>query len=383
VIFQSLGFVGTTWPNPANPQSIASPNSLVFDINDNGDAVGTFGADNTPTEHAFLLRGGSVIDLVPPLPQGSLARGINNNGLIVGSFLGNGVQGFIYDSVAQTAPIIINPLPGRDSSGASAVNKSGAVAGLSGSNNSHGYLFAGASLVDLGPAAFVEDINDSGVVAGSLGKPQPEFFHAAICDTSRANPSFSEIPLPPGFVGGHGNAINNNGDVVGTCWTQQTFDGDQTAYIFSGGVSTDLNTLIPANSGWRLQFANDINDAGQIAGRGLLNGQIRGFLLTPTSSFNLGALLAKLIELVGTIIGFQTVDGSGIIIVGGVPIPVGPWGPRVGDYAQKSDIVISLAVEEMATHIGNIEGQVAVRRAALEAARAQIGVLLEKLEQRR
>jgi hypothetical protein len=50
---------------------------------------------------------------------------------------------------------------------------------------------------------------------------------------------------------------------------------------------------------------------------------------------------------------------------------------------QKSDIIISLALEEMATHIGNIQGQIAVRRAALEVARAQIGVLLEKLEERR
>jgi hypothetical protein len=144
-----------------------------------------------------------------------------------------------------------------------------------------------------------------------------------------------------------------------------------------------LNTLIPSNSGWKLQFANDINDSGQIVGRGLLNGQIRGFLLVPVSSTNLGGLRSKVLQNVGQIIGFQAIDGSGLIIVGGVPIPVGPWGPRVGDYAQKSDILVSLAVEEMATHITSIGSQVAVRRAALEAARAQIESLLAKLQERR
>jgi len=45
----------------------------------------------------------------------------------------------------------------------------------------------------------------------------------------------------------------------------------------------DLNTLIPANSGWVLIAASHINDAGQIVGVGLLNGNLHGFLLTPSA----------------------------------------------------------------------------------------------------
>jgi len=37
----------------------------------------------------------------------------------------------------------------------------------------------------------------------------------------------------------------------------------------------------------------------------------------------------------------------------------------------------------MATLIGNFEGQIAARGAALEAARTQLGVLLKKLQERR
>jgi uncharacterized membrane protein len=43
----------------------------------------------------------------------------------------------------------------------------------------------------------------------------------------------------------------------------------------------DLNTLIPASSGWVLNSATDINFWGQIVGSGTLHGEPHGFLLTP------------------------------------------------------------------------------------------------------
>jgi probable HAF family extracellular repeat protein len=43
----------------------------------------------------------------------------------------------------------------------------------------------------------------------------------------------------------------------------------------------DLNSLIPANSGWLLKQASAINDAGQIAGYGTIHGETHAFLLTP------------------------------------------------------------------------------------------------------
>ena len=45
---------------------------------------------------------------------------------------------------------------------------------------------------------------------------------------------------------------------------------------------TDLNTVIPATSGWQLLQAVSINDRGQIVGSGInAAGQTHGFLLTP------------------------------------------------------------------------------------------------------
>lgn len=57
---------------------------------------------------------------------------------------------------------------------------------------------------------------------------------------------------------------------------------DERAFVFTNGVMRELNNLVPANTGWVLNGATDINDAGQIVGNGKHNGQDRAFLLTPT-----------------------------------------------------------------------------------------------------
>lgn len=45
----------------------------------------------------------------------------------------------------------------------------------------------------------------------------------------------------------------------------------------------DLNTLIPTGTGWELDQANGINDSGESAGTGQLDGEVHGFLLTPVA----------------------------------------------------------------------------------------------------
>jgi probable HAF family extracellular repeat protein/autotransporter-associated beta strand protein len=52
---------------------------------------------------------------------------------------------------------------------------------------------------------------------------------------------------------------------------------------YSGGAAADLNDLIPAGSGWILNFARGINNAGQIVGFGTSNGEQHAFLLTPNT----------------------------------------------------------------------------------------------------
>jgi probable HAF family extracellular repeat protein len=73
--------------------------------------------------------------------------------------------------------------------------------------------------------------------------------------------------------------INNNGVVVGQYRDQDIWPYN--AILWQNGIMTDLNTLIPADSGWELWDASCINDLGQIAGFGSFNGQYSYFLMTP------------------------------------------------------------------------------------------------------
>ena len=54
--------------------------------------------------------------------------------------------------------------------------------------------------------------------------------------------------------------------------------------MYTGGKMFDLNSFIPANSGWTLQSATGINDNGEIVGDGVNpQGYGEAFLLTPDS----------------------------------------------------------------------------------------------------
>jgi hypothetical protein len=66
-------------------------------------------------------------------------------------------------------------------------------------------------------------------------------------------------------------AINDNGVIVG---------GDQ---IYSGGTLQNLNNLIPVGSPYQIQYANAINDQGQIVADAYdtATNQGHALLLTP------------------------------------------------------------------------------------------------------
>ena len=87
-----------------------------------------------------------------------------------------------------------------------------------------------------------------------------------------------------GTLGGgasEGYGINSAGEVVG--YSEMAGNTADHAFLYTGGSMQDLNSFIDPNSGWVLNSAQDINDAGQIIGLGTLNGQSnRPFLLTPT-----------------------------------------------------------------------------------------------------
>jgi len=93
--------------------------------------------------------------------------------------------------------------------------------------------------------------------------------------------------------------LNDYGDVVGESY--QSDVGDLAfLYTESGGMQ-DLNDLIPSGSGWTLDSARGINDAGQITGIGLNpEGEAHAFLLDPVPEPSTACLLAA-VAFVGAI----------------------------------------------------------------------------------
>ena len=73
-------------------------------------------------------------------------------------------------------------------------------------------------------------------------------------------------------------AVNNAGQVVGYAGDDQNTGR---ACLSVNGAMVNPNTLIDPATGWTLHCAADINDRGQIVGRGTFHRELRAFLLTP------------------------------------------------------------------------------------------------------
>lgn len=228
----------------------------LLDINNSGQIIGASAACGTPFG-GFILEGGTLTCI------GALAEGgyshperINDLGQVVGSDLGV-FHAFIWQGGAFTSLT-----PGPASSFGWDINNAGQAVG------SFGLWQNGSIVSDLGIVAMA--INDIGQIIGRSGGT------LAIWDDG--------VVTPLGFDG-QGKDINNAGQVVGL------YNGFN-PFLWADGVFADLNDLMPPDSGWQLVMAQGINDQGQIAGWGFLNGQGRAFLMTPIPEPATACLLA-------------------------------------------------------------------------------------------
>jgi uncharacterized membrane protein len=76
--------------------------------------------------------------------------------------------------------------------------------------------------------------------------------------------------------------INASGQVVGAAGTSSDGSTFGHAVLWNAGATTptNLGLLLLPGSGWVLESANAINDAGQIVGVGSINSVDHGFRLT-------------------------------------------------------------------------------------------------------
>jgi len=122
------------------------------------------------------------------------------------------------------------------------------------------------------------------LVGGTSGNAKVGSMAAAIWTlTPSAKPGISQsakplvIPSPAGHPWCVLNGINAAGIGAGECDSYT----NSIATVAIGGVQHNLNSLIPAKSGWTLWSAKAINAKGEIAGIGSYKGQEAAFLLTP------------------------------------------------------------------------------------------------------
>jgi probable HAF family extracellular repeat protein len=137
-------------------------------------------------------------------------------------------------------------------------------------------MAAGTGQVDPLASSRAYDVNDRGQVVGEIPAGKDGSSTHAFLFTGG---HLRDLGTLPGRPGSTARGINEAGTVVGASGGR--------AFVYSNGKMTDLNALLaPAarKSGLVLTGAVAVNNKGQIAVNGVLNGHTHAYLLTPTGA---------------------------------------------------------------------------------------------------
>jgi hypothetical protein len=294
-------------PNAITGSIVKIPDESLFSscypaigINDSGqvlcsDKIWNGGPDFTGTSFTHL----------DPLATGFASNlGAINN---LGDVVGEGVRS-LSDGVATWWPSALNPRIGvpmdtRQSIG-SALNNNRVFAGRVLADDGHhatrwtfeGLFFTATTLnAEFQHFSDAHAINDGGVIVGYVNQsPCPPSCTSFLPKPLMWAPDEIELPtLSPtslSTLGGVPYAINSFADAVGYAdelvLTPTGPSTQPAAVLWTGGTVINLNTATQRPPGWHLKSAYAINDAGQIAGIAVVDGEgsHHGFLLTPDTT---------------------------------------------------------------------------------------------------
>lgn len=261
--------------------TLGGSTSQAWGINDNGQISGvSVNTDGTP--RACLWENGVITDLGTLGGLSSVAYDINEGGIIVGmsDTITGGQHAFKLENDVMTD---LGTLEADSGSQAKGINDNGIIVGYSWSNNLHAFRYENGVMTDLGTlggsSSIAHGINDSGIIVGEAYIDVANY-HGFLWD--------SGVMSDLGTLGGDyrrsvAYAINNSGQIVGRSFIPGV--GNDRAVMWENTVIIDINTLLPPNSGWVLESANGINDQGDIVGSGQINGETHAFLLTSSSNY--------------------------------------------------------------------------------------------------
>jgi probable HAF family extracellular repeat protein len=187
--------------------------STIYAINASGHMVGGF--DDSKGPHGFLYDGTKFVTLDDPAASsyGTSAMGINDAGLIVGTYndINDVAHGFLYDSGSYTN----FDCPNSDGTNATGINSSGQIVGFCWYNSTyHGFLLSNSvyTPIDFPQEAltYLYGINDAGAVAGTFQEASGAF-HGFTYSAGL----FNQVDVSGGTTATFLIRIKNNGAVVG------------------------------------------------------------------------------------------------------------------------------------------------------------------------
>jgi len=258
--------------------------SAASGVNAFGEVVG-YSYTKEGDRYAFLYSAGRMSSLgALGTARDSEASAVNSKGQIAGySQFEEGSQGFLYENSMMVGLGSLGGVRGK----AFDINASGHVVGETTvkrfDSGSRAFLWKDGKMSDISLAgsdlSVANAVNDRGQAVG-FGLTDQREYQAFLYSDGKVR----DLGMLPGSRDTRPTDINNLGWIVGTAYKQQgnlAITLTTRACLYWNGRWYDLNDLIPASSGWRLDAASAINDKGQIVGAGTHNSKHRAFLMTP------------------------------------------------------------------------------------------------------